>query len=105
MSLDETECDNIEDVPFVKDPEVGTHLFDPTTGNVDDACDSEDNSEWHLNFVFVVVTIICSRSVWSTSRIFVSYLWTYAKEPKMSSCVPNKWACDMGLGSFLILDH
>ena len=37
MSLDETEYDNIE--------EVGTHLFDPTTRNVDDACDSEDNSE------------------------------------------------------------
>ena len=70
MSLDETEYDNIEDVPFVKGLEVRTHLFDPTTENVDDACDSE----WHLNFVFVVVTIVCSRSVWSASRIFVSYL-------------------------------
>ena len=25
---------------IVKDPEVGAPLYDPTTGNVDDACDS-----------------------------------------------------------------
>ena len=30
---------------IVKDPEVGTHLFDQATENVDDACDSSDNSE------------------------------------------------------------
>ena len=29
----------------VKDPEVGTPLFDPTSENVDDPCDSQDNSE------------------------------------------------------------
>ena len=30
---------------IVKHPEVGTPLFDLITENVDDACDSEDNSE------------------------------------------------------------
>ena len=40
MCLDDIEYNNIEDVPVVKDPEVGTPLFDPTTKNVDDACDS-----------------------------------------------------------------
>ena len=40
MSLDDIEYDNIEDVPVVKDPEVRTPLFDPTTENVDDARDS-----------------------------------------------------------------
>ena len=44
MSLDDIEYDNIEDVHVVKDPKVGTPLFDPTTKNAD-ACDSEDNSE------------------------------------------------------------
>ena len=29
----------------VKDPEIGTPLFDPTSENVDDPCDSQDNSE------------------------------------------------------------
>ena len=40
MSLDDIEYDNIEDVPVVKDAEVGTPLFDPATENVNDACDS-----------------------------------------------------------------
>ena len=40
MFLDDIEYDNIEDVPVVKDPEVRTPLFDPTTENVDDARDS-----------------------------------------------------------------
>ena len=40
MSLHDIEYDNIEDVPVGKDPEVGTPLFDPTTENADDACDS-----------------------------------------------------------------
>ena len=31
----------------------------------------------------------------SKSWIFVSCLWTDAKVPKMSSCVPNKRACDI----------
>ena len=40
------------------DPEVGTHLFDPITENVDNACDNWDNNEWHLNFVVVVVLFL-----------------------------------------------
>ena len=40
MSLDDIEYDNIEDVPVAKYLEVGTSLFDPTTENVDDVCDS-----------------------------------------------------------------
>ena len=27
--------------------------FGPITENVDDACDSEDNSQWHLHFVLL----------------------------------------------------
>ena len=34
MSLDDIEYDNIEDVPVVKNPEVGTPLFDPTMENM-----------------------------------------------------------------------
>ena len=45
MSLDDINYDNIEDVPAVNDSEVRTSLFDPTTENVDDVCDSLDNSE------------------------------------------------------------
>ena len=36
MSLDDVKYDNIEDVPRVKDLEVGTPLCDPTRENVDD---------------------------------------------------------------------
>ena len=73
MSLDHIEHDNTEDAPVVKDPEVRTLIFDPTTENVVCSC-----------------TIFSSGSVWSKSWIFVSCLWAYAKVPKMSSCVPNK---------------
>ena len=45
MSLDDINYGNIENVPAVNDPEVRTPLFDPTTENVDDVCDSLDNSE------------------------------------------------------------
>ena len=37
MSLDDIECYNIDDVPAVKDPKVGTPLFDTTTKDTDDA--------------------------------------------------------------------
>ena len=40
MSLDDIKYDNIEDVHVESDPEVGTPLFDPTTENVDNLCDS-----------------------------------------------------------------
>jgi len=46
MSLDDIECYNIDDVPAVKDPKVGTPLFDTTTKDTDDARKSEDNSQW-----------------------------------------------------------
>ena len=36
ISLDDVKYDNIEDVPGVKDFEVGTPLCDPTMENVDD---------------------------------------------------------------------
>ena len=42
-----------------------------------------------------ICTIFSSQSVSSTSWIFASCLWTYAKVTKMSSCVPNKWTCDI----------
>ena len=40
VSLYDIEYNNIEDIPVVKDPELGTSLFEPITENVDDACDS-----------------------------------------------------------------
>ena len=40
MSWDDIEYGNIEDVLVVKDPEARILLFDPTTENVDHACDS-----------------------------------------------------------------
>ena len=40
MSLDDIKYDNIEDVHVESDPEIGTPLFDPTTENVDNLCDS-----------------------------------------------------------------
>ena len=59
-----TACNYYNDVicikvnKIVKDPEVKTPLYDPTTEYVDDVCDSYDNSEWHLNFVVVVVLFL-----------------------------------------------
>ena len=44
-SLDDIVYVNIEDVPVVKDPFVGTPLFEPTTENVVNARDREDDSE------------------------------------------------------------
>ena len=45
MYLDDIEYNNIEDVHVVKDPVVRIPLYDPTTENVVNAGDSEDNSE------------------------------------------------------------
>ena len=38
MSLDHIEHDNTEDAPVIKDPEVRTLIFDPTTENVVCSC-------------------------------------------------------------------
>ena len=45
MMCDDIVYVNIEDVPVVKDPFVGTPLFEPTTENVVNARDREDDSE------------------------------------------------------------
>ena len=45
FSLDEIEYDNVKEVPVVKNPVVGTPLFDLTTEKVVDTRDSEDDSE------------------------------------------------------------
>ena len=42
MSLDEIEYDDLEGIPVVNDPEVGTPLFNPSTENLDDSDDSEE---------------------------------------------------------------
>ena len=40
VPLDDTNYNNIEDVHAVSNPEAGTPLFDLTTENIDDLCDS-----------------------------------------------------------------
>ena len=45
FSLDDIEYDNVKEVPVVKNPVVGTPLFDLTTEKVVDTRDSEDDSE------------------------------------------------------------
>ena len=75
----------------MKDPEVGTPIFDPTTETVYDVCDSQDNIEWHLNFVVLVVLFL----VLKVHDLHLEYLFLVSGLPKMSSCVSSKWACDI----------
>ena len=39
------EYDDLEGIPAVNDPEVGTALFNPSTENLNDSGDSEGDSE------------------------------------------------------------
>ena len=55
----------------MKDPEVRTLLFDPTTENVDDAYYSLDNREWHLNFAVVVALFL----VFEMYDLYLEYLF------------------------------
>ena len=55
----------------MKDPEVRTLLFDPTAENVDDAYNSLDNSEWHLNFAVVVALFL----VFEMYDLYLEYLF------------------------------
>ena len=45
MSLDGIEYGDLEAIPVVNDPEVGTPIFNPSTENLDDSGDSEEDSE------------------------------------------------------------
>ena len=45
MSLDDIEYDDLEGIPVVNDPEVGTPLFNPSTENLNDSGDSKEDGE------------------------------------------------------------